>query len=72
MNKEKILQLLRTYKREALNPRNDGWVQAHYREELRFVSDETLKLLDEIEERKKISVKNSKSQKFVGVIDDGC
>ena len=72
MKKEKILQLLRTYKIEALNPRNDGWVQAHYREELRFISDEALKLLDEIRERKRISVEKSKKQKFVGVIDDGC
>ena len=72
MNKEKILQLLRTYKLEALNPRNDGWVQAHYVKELRDISDELLNLLNQIDKKNIETTKKYKSEKFVGVIDDKC
>ena len=72
MNKEKVLQLLRSYKSEALNPRNDGWVQSHYVNELKAINSELLDLLNQIDKKNTAPKKRSELQNFVGVIDDGC
>lgn len=49
MNKEisieKVLILLRKWKAEAINPRNDGWVQKGYREKIKKVFNEAGSLL---------------------------
>ena len=40
------ITLIKEWKSEARNPRNDGWVQKHYKDKLKEVSkylDETLK-----------------------------
>ena len=40
MNKESILKKIRHMRLEAKNPRNDGWVQSHYLDEIIAIKKE--------------------------------
>ena len=69
MNKESILKKIRHMRLEAKNPRNDGWVQGHYLDEIIAIKkecEESIRLI----QKDKTSVKTrDKLKAFKGFLD---
>jgi hypothetical protein len=69
MNKENILKTIRNLKLEAKNPRNDGWVQSHYLNEIIEIKKECEEALKLLGKDKPSFKKKDELRSFKGFID---
>ena len=49
--KKEIIKSIKMFSSEALNPRNDGWVQKHYVDRIKEIQDECSRALQKLEAR---------------------